>query len=126
MKKIYKYLITLSKLKVKGEIMETKKIIRNTLIGASVLAAVAISSGCSSRSRQETAKNIGMTTPEIKKVVQNPFTSSCSELKKAAVFEMRRGRLPNLSDVQYTLNINDELIANNLLKIYSLKRCNEK
>ncbi len=103
--------------------METKKIIRNTLIGAGVLAVVAMGSGCAPR--QETAKNVNTTLPEIKKVERNPFAASCSALRKSALYEMQRGELSNLSDIEYTLNINDELIANNLLKIYAMKRCNK-
>ncbi|MCL4381575.1 hypothetical protein M1614_01175 [Candidatus Marsarchaeota archaeon] len=102
--------------------METKKIIRNTLIGASVLIVAATASGCGQG--QETAKNIGTTIPEIKKVERNPYVASCNALAKSALYEMRRGEINSISYLAEIHNLKDELVANNLLKIYSLRKCN--
>ena len=108
--------------------METKKFIRHTLIGASILGAVVISGGCSSNDApKHTAKSIAITEYKIEKVEKNPFLSSCTSLKKVALFEMRRGeRSYPLGVGNNLIAINHEMIANNLLKIYSLKKCNEK
>ncbi|MCL5106054.1 MAG: hypothetical protein M1331_01480 [Candidatus Marsarchaeota archaeon] len=112
--------------------METKKIIRNTLIGAGVLIIAATASGCGSltpplqEAAKGTAKQVGTTIPEIKKVERNPFAASCSALRKSALYEMQRGEIIKDSGFFYRIAINHEVTANNLLKIYSMKRCDKK